>query len=466
MALVKNLSPEGEGEKKVRAADAAQRVIKKLSGSSSLDEQKYMPTDAQLRKGKIKEKTGKWLLLMICASFLQAFMFITAVVRADQEDRAIMSFFLIGYLLVEWAYFFVFGIIGRRRMEIELIGFSLSSISLVLTASISPSKLMTQFICIVAGIITFAIIIWFLEDISRVNFMRLPIGIVALGLLALTLLIAEDFQGAKNWIHIGGFSIQPSELVKIAFVFVGAATLEKLQSTHSLWKYIIFAAACIGMLFLMRDFGTALIFFATFLMIAFMRSGDIKTIFLICAAAVLGAVFIIMYKPYVARRFANYRHIWEYMNEGGMQQTRSIIYSVSGGLFGVGIGNGKLRHVFAAAEDLVFGVVCEELGIIIAVAIVMTYVLLLLYTIRSAKFARSSFYAIAGCAAAGMLCFQAALEVFGINDILPLTGVTLPFISRGGSSMLCSWGLLAFIKALDLRTYPKVMKELFQTAKR
>ena len=97
---------------------------------------------------------------------------------------------------------------------------------------------------------------------------------------------------------------------------------------------------------------------------------------------------------------------------------------------------------------------------IVAFIIVLAYVFILLYAIKVARKTRSAFYAIAACAAAGLMLFQTALNIFGVTDILPLTGVTLPFISRGGSSMICSWGLLAFIKAADIRTYPKLSKTI------
>jgi cell division protein FtsW (lipid II flippase) len=184
-----------------------------------------------------------------------------------------------------------------------------------------------------------------------------------------------------------------------------------------------------------------------------MRSGDIRTIVLICTIALMGGLLVLMFRPYVANRFAAYGHVWEYFDTSGYQQTRTMIYSASGGLFGVGLGNGKLRDIFAATEDLVFGVVCEEFGMIMAGAILLSYVALLVYSIRHSKYARSSFYAICACAASSLMLFQAALNVFGVNDILPLTGVTLPFISRGGSSIISCWLLLAFIKAVDRSTY-------------
>ena len=191
-----------------------------------------------------------------------------------------------------------------------------------------------------------------------------------------------------------------------------------------------------------------------------MRSGDIRTIAVVCGAALLGAILILIFKPYVAERFATYRHIWEYPDAGGYQQTRVLIYAASGGLFGTGIGRGELRNIFASTTDLVFGVLCEEWGVILAIAVVLAYGFIAVHAIRSSQGARSSFFAIAATAAAGMMLFQTCLNVFGITDILPLTGVTLPFISQGGSSMICSWALLALIKACDLRTYPSFYEKV------
>jgi cell division protein FtsW (lipid II flippase) len=126
---------------------------------------------------------------------------------------------------------------------------------------------------------------------------------------------------------------------------------------------------------------------------------------------------------------------------------------VSGGLLGIGIGQGKLKHVFAATEDLVFGVICEEWGMLIAFLIALSFVFIFIHSIRSANGARSAFYSIASCAAGGLFLFQSALNIFGVTDFLPLTGVTLPFVSRGGSSTISCWALLAFIKAADNRTW-------------
>lgn len=402
----------------------------------------------------IKARNVNPYIMLFIITLFQLICLLTLVTSVDEQYRSDVLMTFGGYLMIEYAYFIGARLVlGRRGFEVELIAFLLTSIGLSITASVYPDGIIKQFIAVLVGIGGFVILQWFLRDVKFCNSVRIPVAVLALGLLVFTLVFAKATNGAKNWIYVGGISIQPSELVKVAFIFVGAASLEKLQSNKSLTKFVVFAFGCVGALFLMYDFGTALIFFFTFIVIAFMRSGDIRTIVLLCTIALMGGLLVLMFRPYVANRFEAYGHVWEYFDTSGYQQTRTMIYSASGGLFGVGLGNGKLRNIFAATEDLVFGVVCEEFGMIMAGAILLSYIALLVYSIRHSKYARSSFYAICACASASLLLFQAALNVFGVNDILPLTGVTLPFISRGGSSIISCWMLLAFIKAVDRSTY-------------
>lgn len=402
----------------------------------------------------IKARNVNPYIMLFIITLFQLICLLTLVTSVDEQYRSDVLMTFGGYLMIEYAYFIGARLVlGRRGFEVELIAFLLTSIGLSITASVYPDGIIKQFIAVLVGIGGFVVLQWFLRDVKFCNSVRIPVAVLALGLLVFTLVFAKATNGAKNWIYVGGISIQPSELVKVAFIFVGAASLEKLQSNKSLTKFVVFAFGCVGALFLMYDFGTALIFFFTFIVIAFMRSGDIRTIVLLCTIALMGGLLVLMFRPYVANRFEAYGHVWEYFDTSGYQQTRTMIYSASGGLFGVGLGNGKLRNIFAATEDLVFGVVCEEFGMIMAGAILLSYIALLVYSIRHSKYARSSFYAICACASASLLLFQAALNVFGVNDILPLTGVTLPFISRGGSSIISCWMLLAFIKAVDRSTY-------------
>ncbi|MDR3313891.1 MAG: FtsW/RodA/SpoVE family cell cycle protein [Oscillospiraceae bacterium] len=356
---------------------------------------------------------------------------------------------LLLYPVAEWLFLLCLRHIGKqRRLELEVLGLWLSGIGLVISGSIQADYAWRQAAAIGCGMLLYAVMLWVLADPDRAMKLRPVVAAAGIALLVVNLALAGFTNGARNWIFIGGISIQPSELVKLAFIFVGGATLDRLQRTQSITRYLIFAIACVAVLFLIRDFGTALIFFAVFLLIAFLRSGDLRTIALVSVAAVMGAGLVLVFRPYVADRFRGYRHVWENINESGYQQTRVLIYASSGGVFGLGLGNGKLRNVFAASTDLVFGMLCEEWGLLLAFLVPCCYLAMAIFTLRAARQAQSAFYAIIAVSAAGLLLFQASLNIFGITDLLPLTGVTLPFISRGGTSLLAAWGLLAFMKCV------------------
>lgn len=416
------------------------------------------------RADKVRRKykyVDRSFILFLLTSF-QVISFTPVIFGGEAIDYTVAGLLLI-YILFEWLYVgFMRAVVKKVNFELEFIAFFLSGIGLCLQASVEPSGMLKQLITVAGGVIVYDILLWFIMDVKRVMFVRTPLAVFALLFLAGSFVYIRQFvgsiNGAYNWLAFKGFSIQPSEFVKIAFIFVGAATLDKLVTAKNIYMYVLFSMGCIGVLFLMKDFGTALIFFFTFIVISFMRSGDIRTIIFICAAALIGAVLIIYFRPHVAARFAAYRHVWEDVYGAGYQQTRVLIYAVSGGLFGLGVGNGALRNVYAATTDLVFGLVCEEMGIFIAFSVVLAFAFIAIYAVISSKSAPSTFYSIAACSAASMLLFQICLNIFGITDLLPLTGVTLPFVSQGGSSMICSWALFAFIKSADIRAYPTLYK--------
>lgn len=398
-------------------------------------------------------------------TFLTAFQLLTSTLTIVKDDVINTELLIIfaAFIALEWLYLIMAStFFNQNNFEIEILGFLMSGIGLTNCARTYDDFALKQAITMAAGVVLFSVMLAVLRRTDIVMYLRMPVAVLTFLMLAANLILAKKTNGALNWVEIGGISFQPSEFVKLSFIFVGAASLDKLQSTRSLTKYLVFTFVCIGALVLMSDFGTALIFFFTFIIIAFMRSGDIRTIALVCVAAALGVIMILNFKlsATVVTRFSTYRHIWEHINDTGMQQTRTLIYAASGGLFGLGIGNGKMVDVTFSTTDLAFGMICEEWGLIVAVSILLAYAFLLIYAVKVSRTTRSSFYAIAACAAAGLILFQAALNVFGVTDIIPFTGITLPFISRGGSSIISSWGLLAFIKAADIRTYPNLSKTI------
>ena len=369
-------------------------------------------------------------------------------------DPLVLSVIFAG---VEWAFFAVSTTALKRiSFEIESLCLFMTGIGILLLARQVILSAYVQLIAAAIGMAVFCVLIKFMENPDMADRFRLVIMIAAVGFLAINLVFGKVTNGSANWIRLGPVTVQPSEFVKIAYIFVGASALDRLQTRKNLIEFIIFSMICVGALAIMGDFGTALIFFITFLLIAFMRSGDFKTLALALAGAGFAGVLVLRFKAYVFDRFKAWRHVWEHTQDaGGYQQARTLTYIASGGLFGVGIGNGCLKYVAASESDLVFGLMSEEMGFIVAVTLAVAVAMLFIYARSVTTRARSTFYSISACCAAGMLVVQMSLNIFGATDILPLTGVTFPFISAGGSSVISCWGLLAFIKAADERTYAR-----------
>ena len=358
-----------------------------------------------------------------------------------------------GLMLLMWIYVGLMRALGNTAFEMEIIAFFLSTLSLSVVASSSPESVFKQFIAVVIGISGMFVMCLVMRNLERTKVLRTLLLVMAVALLAVNLGFGTFSYGAKNWLSIGGFSFQPSEIVKVVFIWVGAATLDELFDKKNLWTFVVFAGYCFGCLGIMVDFGTAIIFFVTFLIISFLRSGDFSKLILTVGAAAVGGFMILRFKPYIATRFASWGNVWspELMDAAGYQQTRTMSAAASGGMVGVGAGDGWLHNVAAADTDMVFGMVTEEWGYIIACLAVLSIVTLSLFAYKSIFAGRSTYYTIAACGAMSMFIFQTMLNVFGCLDIFPFTGVTFPFLSNGGTSMMVSWALLAFLKAADTR---------------
>ena len=356
-----------------------------------------------------------------------------------------------GIMACQWVLLIFYTTIRRTSFEVETIAFFLCSMGMAAICSVKPGEAGKQLIAFVLGIGLFLAIGWSMRDLERTKKIRRIAAVLGIGFLLLTLVFGEEYYGAKNWIKIGSMTIQPSELSKVCFVYAGASTMDRLMRKRNLLLFIGYSAVLCGCLALMNDFGTALIFFFAFLVIAFLRSGSIGTIGLACASVGFAGVVVLKIAPHALRRFAAWRHVWEDPLNAGYQQTRSLMCIASGGILGLGAGNGWMKKVFAADSDVVFATIAEEWGLIMAILPVCCIVVLVLFAVRSAALGRSSFYTIGSCTAASIMVVQVILNVLGTVDVLPLTGVTFPFLSNGGSSMLCAWGLLAFVKAADTR---------------
>lgn len=390
--------------------------------------------------------TNLMLLTILQCAMLMGFM-----MRSQQSD----IFFVVqgfgGIVLCQWLLYIFYCLIHRKSFEVETLAFFLCTVGMAALSTVKPEETVKQLSAMVLGVVLFLIIGWSLRDLERAKVVRYLAVLAGVGFLVVTLLFGKEYYGAKNWLIIGGMSLQPSELSKVCFVFAGASTIDRIMTKRNLILFIAYSVLICGLLALMNDFGTALIFFCAFLVIAYLRSGSVGTVALAITALGFAGVLALKIAPHALQRFATWRHIWDDPLQSGYQQTRALMCIASGGLLGLGPEGGALQKVFAADSDIVFATISEEWGLLMAVMTVLCIVALGVFPIRTARMARSSFYSIGACTAASILVIQTILNCLGTLDVLPFTGVTFPFVSNGGTSMIGAWGLLAFVKAADTR---------------
>ena len=356
-----------------------------------------------------------------------------------------------GIMIAQWALLIFYIFLRRPAFELETLAFLLCSMGMAAICAVKPGEAVKQLVALVLGIGIFLIVAWSMRDLERAKKMRYWAAVGGVFLLGITLVFGREIYGAKNWLVIGPVSIQPSELAKVCFVYVGASSMDRLMKKRNLIGFIVYSVLICGCLALMNDFGTAMIFFCAFLMIAYLRSGSVGTVAMAITALAFAGVIALKLAPHALRRFAIWGRIWDDPLNAGYQQTRAMMCIASGGFFGLGIGQGWMKNLFAADSDMVFATIAEEWGLVMPLLLVLAIIAVALFGARCAGVSRSSFYAIGACTAGAVLVVQTIFNVLGTLDILPLTGVTMPFVSNGGSSMMCSWGLLAFIKAADTR---------------
>jgi len=408
----------------------------------------------EVRQAQLRTKAASaWdtLTNLMLLTIIQCMMLMGFLLKGERTDFISLLQGFGGIVLCQWLLYIFYCIIQRKSFEVETIAFFLCTMGMAAIASVRPGETVKQLVAMILGIGIFLILGWSLRDLERAKKVRYLAVIAGVGFLVITLIFGTEYYGAKNWLILGGMSLQPSELSKVCFVFAGASTMDRIMTKRNLILFIAYSVLICGLLALMNDFGTALIFFCAFLVIAYLRSGSMGTIALAVTALGFAGVIALKIAPHALQRFATWRHVWEDPLAGGYQQTRALMCIASGGLFGLGPEGGMLQYVFAADSDIVFATISEEWGLLMAVMTVMCIVALGFFTIRTARVARSSFYSIGGCTAAAVLVIQTILNCLGTLDILPFTGVTFPFVSNGGTSMIGAWGLIAFVKAADTR---------------
>lgn len=270
------------------------------------------------------------------------------------------------------------------------------------------------------------------------------IAVCALGLIALPLIFGTEIYGATNWVIVSGISLQPSELVKLALLLV----LSYYMSRRRFWPWLVFAVTCMGILMFQADLGTALIYYMTSLLLYYASTGNLW----MTGAGLLGgaasAVFGYTQFAHVKRRIAVWRNPWMDFENTGYQIVQILMAIASGGLFGMGLGLGYPTIIPVYHTDAIFAVICEQFGIIFGVLVLVMYAILILRGAFIARSARRSFHGLLALGVTVMLGLQTFVIIGGVLKLIPLTGVTMPFVSYGGTSLVSCMGLIGLLQGV------------------
>ena len=337
----------------------------------------------------------------------------------------------------------------------------LCGVSVVILYTVSPERGIRQMVFYVAGLAVLLAAAWFVSRVRRWHGFTLLAMVLGIGALVLPLAFGEWNYGAKNWVSlpvIGSF--QPSELVKLALVLAMAYYFSAHRTVWQMMPALVFAAACLVLLMLQRDLGTALIYYLTTLALFYVACGNLPLTAVGLGGGVAAAVLGYKMFAHVKVRVAMWQNPWSDALDKGYQIIQALLAIGSGGLFGVGLGQGTPEKIPAYYNDFIFAVVCEQLGIVFGICVIAVYVLLLLRGMEVSMRARRSFDMLLGCGVVALLGVQTFMIVAGVIKMIPLTGVTMPFLSYGGSSLLSCMAMMGMLCGISGRVREETEEDI------
>lgn len=283
------------------------------------------------------------------------------------------------------------------------------------------------------------------------------IYLIAVGvLMPMATLIGTEINGAKNWVVLGPISFQPSEFGKIALILYLASALMEYKKRNSfmddikqLWMPICVFGYSMLFMVIQADLGTALMFFIIALTMFYVVTENKWYMLIALVALIAGGTLVYFMFAHIRLRIDIWLNPWQDPRGDGFQLVQGFYTIISGQLLGLGLGNGYPQFVPECQTDFIYTVICEEFGIIFAIGIMLLYFVLFYKGIRSAFFITDRFTQLLCVGLSVLVAAQTFVIIGGIFKVIPLTGITLPLISYGGTSVLTMFGILAILQKIS-----------------
>lgn len=345
------------------------------------------------------------------------------------------------YLLVSWI------TPNADSLLMALTGF-LIMLGIVMQYRMDPEVAKRQLMMLSISIVALVVMLLLMRRPIILRSLSIPLMVLSIGILVALLFVGNEAGGAVNWISIGGILFQPSEFVKVALLIILANAMMKRTSFLSIIVEILFVAAVVALLVLQRDLGAAMLIAGTFLIMFFVGTGDVLKTFIGIGVAGAGAYASYKLFSHVQARVAIWIDPWATYSTSGYQIAQGLMAIASGGLMGMGFTLGQPKLIPAYHNDYIFAVICEEFGIIFGIGIIALYLLFVIRGILIALNARDRFSMLLAFGATALIAIQTFIIIGGVIKLIPLTGITLPFISSGGSSLIASMMLLGILQGI------------------
>lgn len=380
---------------------------------------------------------------------------------------------LVGGLLITLIYIINFILVKANLGDIYLFSIvaMLASLGVIMLYRLDPTYGFKQIVWFGIGSVLFFITYFVYYKWNIWEKLVYVYPIVSFVLFTLTLTIGTTIKGATNWIQIGGHTFQPSELIKVLFIFFLAAYYAKPEKLNLKIlgkelksKYICGAIvyAHMGFLVLQKEFGVTLLLFLIYF--AFLYIFEEKKGFLLLnlVFAGFGAFFSFYLVHHLQIRVETWLNPWTDISGAGYQITQSLFAIGSGGFFGRGLGLGRPDFIPEVHTDFIFSAICEEMGIFGGIAVVLLYFILSYRGIKMTLAIKDLFQKCVALGLTVMFGFQTFIIIGGVIKLIPLTGITLPFISYGGSSLTISFIALGILQAISKKSTEGEGEKLYE----
>jgi cell division protein FtsW (lipid II flippase) len=306
-----------------------------------------------------------------------------------------------------------------------------------------------QIVWFAVGVTGFILIVVLMPDTSRFSKYKYIYLVFTLIFMGMGTFVGIELNGSKNWVDIAGFQFQPSEFGKLFLVAYLAADLKDYKNFKSLIIPALVVMMSLGFMVIQRDLGSALIFFGIAITMLYIATSKFKYVIVCFLLSAAGALMSYKLFDHVRTRVMIWKNPWPYANDQSYQIVQSMFSIASGGLTGTGLGLGHPEYVPINTTDFIFAVLCEELGILMGFAIIILYFLLFYRCMRAAVYGNDEFSRLLAVGYSAMIASQVLVIVGGVMNAIPLTGITLPLVSRGGSSMLITFFSLGIIQKIS-----------------